>query len=97
MDKKDKSILYIDCSLSEEDLKYYNFPEVHEGEHTKVLIEEVEKDKMLIKLLKKYSSYKISKDKLVDYHKVTIYSKYQKYKTIGVLGDIYLIKEEKWK
>ena len=59
-------------------MKYHNIPEVQEGEHTKVHIEEVEKYKMLIKLLKKYSPYKISKDKLVDYHKATIYRKYQK-------------------
>ena len=43
---------------------------------------------MLIKLLKKYSLYKISKDKLVDYHEATIYRKYHKYKTTGVLGNI---------
>ena len=48
-EKKDESILYLDYSLSE-DMKYHNIPEVHEGEHTKVPIEEVEKDKMPIKL-----------------------------------------------
>ena len=40
---------------------------------------------MLIKLFKKYSPYKISKDKLVDYHKATIY---RKYRTTGVLGNL---------
>ena len=69
-------------------MKYHNIPNVHEGKHTKVPIEEIEKDKMLIKLLKKYSPYKISKDKLVDYHKATIYRKYQKYKTTGALRNI---------
>ena len=69
--KNDESILYLDYSLSEEeDLKYYNIPEFHDGELTKVPVEEIEKDKMLIKLFKKYSPYKISKDTLVDYHKV---------------------------
>ena len=43
---------------------------------------------MLIKLLKKYSPYKIFKDKFVNYHKGTIYRKYHKYKTTGVLGNI---------
>ena len=43
---------------------------------------------MLIKLFKKYSPYKISKDKLVDYQKATIYKKYEKYKTTGVLGNL---------
>ena len=39
-------------------------------------------------IFKKYSPYKISKDKLVDYHKATICRKYQKYKTTWVLGNI---------
>ena len=69
-------------------MKYHNIPGVHEDEHNKVPIEEVETDTMLIKLFKKYSPYKISKDKLVDYHKATIYKKYQKCKTTGVLGNI---------
>ena len=69
-------------------MEYHNIPKVHEGEHAKVLQEEVENDKMLIKLLKKYSSYKISKDNLVDYHKANIYRKYHKCKTTGVLGNI---------
>ena len=43
---------------------------------------------MLIKLFKKYSPYKISKDKLVNYHKATIYRKYEKYRTTGVLGNL---------
>ena len=48
MKKNNESILYLDYSLSEEeDLKYHNIPEVHEDEHTKVPIEEVEKDMML--------------------------------------------------
>ena len=61
---------------------------VKDGECTKTPKEECDKDKMLIKLFKKYSPYKISKDKLVDYHKATIYRKYEKYRTTGVLGDL---------
>ena len=61
---------------------------VKDGECTKTPKEECDKDKMLIKLFKKYSPYKISKDKLVDYHKATIYRKYEKYRTTGVLGNL---------
>ena len=46
---------------------------VKDGECTKTPKEECDKDKMLIKLFKKYSPYIISKDKLIDYHKATIY------------------------
>ena len=42
---------------------------VKDGECTKTPKEECDNDKMLIKLYKKYSQYKISKDKLVDFIK----------------------------
>ena len=72
----------------EDELNYENLTtNVKDGECTKTPKEECDKDKMLIKLFKKYSPYKISKDKLVDYHKATIYRKYEKYKTTGVLGN----------
>ena len=51
---------------------------------------------MLIKLFKKYSPFKISKDKLVDYHKATIYRKYEKYRTTGVLGNLLGQGRKKW-
>ena len=73
----------------EDELNYENLTtNVKDGECTKTPKEECDKDKMLIKLFKKYSPYKISKDKLVDYHKATIYRKYEKYKTTGVLGNL---------
>ena len=52
---------------------------VKDGECTKTPKEECDKDKMLIKLFKKYGPYKISKDKLVYYHTTTIYRKKKYY------------------
>ena len=79
-ERNDSKIKILDCSISDEDeLNYENLTtNVKDGECTKTPKEECDKDKMLIKLFKKYSPYKISRDKLVDYHKATIYRKYEK-------------------
>ena len=89
-ERNDSEIKILDCSISDEDeLNYENLTtNVKDGECTKTPKEECDKDKMLIKLFKIYSPYKISKDKLVDYHKATIYRKYEKYRTTGVLGNL---------
>ena len=89
-ERNDSEIKIWDCTMSDEDeLNYENLTtNVKDGECTKIPKEECDKDKMLIKLFKKYSPYKISKDKLVDYHKATIYRKYEKYKITGVLGNL---------